>query len=126
MHELGIVFHVIEKVEKIAKENNVKKVTRVDLEIGEVSLVIPSYFQDVWKWAIKKTEYMKECECNLIVLEAISYCEDCKETFKTTTNAKVCPKCGKSNTYLVTGDEINLKDIEVVENDENTASEEEK
>ena len=126
MHELGIVFHVIDKVEKIAKENNVKKVTRVDLEIGEVSLVIPSYFQDVWKWAIKKTTYMQECECNLIILEAISFCKDCQETFKTTTNAKVCPKCGKSNTYLVTGNEINLKDIEVVENDEDIEQEESK
>ena len=37
MHELGIVLNVIDRVEEIAKENNVKKVTKLTLEIGEVS-----------------------------------------------------------------------------------------
>ena len=120
MHELGIVFHIIEKVEKIAEENNVKKVTKVNLEIGEVSTVIPNYFLDVWKWAIKKTKYMQECACNIVVIEAISYCENCKETFQTTKFAKICPHCLSNKTYLVTGDEVNIKDVEVEENDSTT------
>lgn len=115
MHELGIVFHIIDKVEKIAKENNVKAVTKVNIEIGEVSLVIPSYFEDVWKWAIKKSTYMKECELNIIIIEGISYCQDCDKTYQTTKFAKVCPHCGSQNTYLVTGNEVNIKDIEVEE-----------
>ena len=32
MHELGIVLNVIDRVEEIAKENNVKKVTKLTLE----------------------------------------------------------------------------------------------
>ena len=46
MHELGIVFHVIDTVNAIAAENQVGKVNSVTVEIGEVSLVIPSYFED--------------------------------------------------------------------------------
>ena len=61
MHELGIVVHVINQVEKLAKENNVNKVVEVTLEIGEVSGVVKEYFVDAFNWAIKKTEYMKEC-----------------------------------------------------------------
>ena len=122
MHELGIVFHIIEKVEKIAKENNVKAVSKVNLEIGEVSLVIPSYFKDVWKWAMPKTTYMKECECNIVIIEGISYCKDCEKTFSTTKNGKKCPHCGSENTYLVTGNEVNIKDIEVIENDDDEGS----
>ena len=113
MHELGIVFHIIDKVEKIAKENNVNKVTKINLEIGEVSLVIPSYFKDVWKWAIKKSTYMKECELNITIIEGISYCTNCEKTFETTKYAKICPHCGSDKTYLITGDEVNIKDIEV-------------
>ena len=117
MHELGIVFHIIEKVEKVAEENKVKAVSKVNLEIGEVSLVVPDYFLDVWKWAIKKTKYMQNCECNITILAALSYCESCKQTYKTTTFAKICPHCLSEKTYLITGDEVNIKDIEVVEND---------
>lgn len=36
MHELGVVFYVIDDVEKVAKENNVQRVHSVTLEVGEV------------------------------------------------------------------------------------------
>ena len=36
MHELGIVFHIIKKVEEVAAENSVSAVNSVTLEIGEV------------------------------------------------------------------------------------------
>ena len=36
MHELGVVFHIIKKVDKIASENKVEHVNSVTLEIGEV------------------------------------------------------------------------------------------
>ncbi len=54
MHELGIVLHVIDQVEELAKENNVSKVTRLTLEVGEVSSIVPSYFSDCFEWAKKK------------------------------------------------------------------------
>lgn len=115
MHELGIVFSVMDKVEKVAKENNIKEVSKVTLEIGEVSTIVPSYFLDLWKWAIKKSEIMKNCEANIIIIEGISYCTECKNTFKTTEFAKVCPYCKSDKTYLVTGSEVNIKDIEVID-----------
>lgn len=114
MHELGIVLNVIDRVEEIAKENNVKKVTKLTLEIGEVSSIVPSYFSDCFEWAKKKTDYMKDTELEMIILEGLSYCRDCKKTYKTTEYAKKCPLCGSDNTYLVTGDEMRIKDIEVI------------
>ena len=55
MHELGIAFHVISEVDKIAEQNNVKEVKSVTLEIGEVSSVVPKYLEDVWNWADRKS-----------------------------------------------------------------------
>lgn len=88
MHELGIVLNVIDRVEEIAKENKVKKVTKLTLEIGEVSSIVPSYFSDCFEWAKKKTDYMKDTELEMIILEGLSYCRDCKKTYKTTEYAK--------------------------------------
>ena len=48
MHELGIVFHIVKTVENIAAENQVSKVGKVVLQIGEVSTIIPSYLVDCW------------------------------------------------------------------------------
>ena len=114
MLERGIVLKVIDRVEEIAKENNVKKVTKLTLEIGEVSSIVPSYFSDCFEWAKKNTDYMKDTELVMIILEGLSYCRDCKKTYKTTEYAKKCPHCGSDDTYLVTGDEMRIKDIEVI------------
>ena len=115
MHELGIVMQVVAETEKAAKESGCEKVIKLRLEVGEVSSVVPELFRDCFEWAKKKTEFLRECELELIILEGISYCRDCKKTYKTTQYAKECPHCGSYNTYLVTGNEINIKDIEVVE-----------
>ena len=113
MHELGIVFNITKQVDKIAKENKVKSVTSLTLEVGEVSTIVPDYFKDCFEWAKKKTEYMKECKLNLVVISAISYCEDCKKTYGTVKHGKTCPYCKGGNTYLVSGSEVKIKQIEV-------------
>jgi hydrogenase nickel incorporation protein HypA/HybF len=40
MHELGIVFHIIDLLEEVGKENQLEKISCVTLELGEVSSVI--------------------------------------------------------------------------------------
>lgn len=114
MHELGIVMQVIDQVEQVAAENDVTKVQKLRMEVGEVSSVVPELFTDCFDWAKKKTKYMQEAQLEIIILKGISYCQDCKQTYETTAYAKQCPHCGSHRTYLVTGNEINIKDIEVI------------
>lgn len=111
MHELGVVFHVIKSVNKIAAENNVAKVTAVTIELGEVSTVIPEYLQDCWKWAVGKETVMKDAELVVERITAETFCEDCKQIYSTVEYGKVCPYCGSEHTYLVRGNEFILKNI---------------
>ena len=113
MHELGIVMNVVKQVEEVAGKNAVNKVTRINMEVGEVSSVVPELFRDCFEWAKKRSTYLKECELNLVVLEGISFCRACRKTYKTTEYAKECPYCKSNDTYLVTGNEINIRDIQV-------------
>lgn len=120
MHELSIVFEVIDQVEKIAEANKAKSVSKITLELGEVSSVIPEYFRDCYAWAIKKSKYMKECELNLIVVKAESYCKDCHKVYSTTAYGKECPVCHSTNTYLLSGNDFTLRDIAIKEEKEET------
>ena len=45
MHELGIVFNIINTVEELAKENNLTKIASITLQVGEFSSVVPHYLQ---------------------------------------------------------------------------------
>lgn len=113
MHELGIVFYILDAVKKTCKENDVKKVKKITLEVGEVSLIVPDYFKDCYNWAIKKEELLKDAQLEMITVEALSCCDDCKEVYSTTEYGKICPNCHSENTYLVTGRDVIIKDIEV-------------
>ncbi|MCR5067188.1 MAG: hydrogenase maturation nickel metallochaperone HypA [Erysipelotrichaceae bacterium] len=115
MHELGIVFHVIRQVDEVAEQNEVTQVRKVTLEIGEVSGVIPHYLEECWKWAcLNKSRFMKDCQLEIISLKATSFCEDCQKLYDTAANGKQCPHCGGTNTYLVSGNEVSIRNIEVV------------
>lgn len=113
MHELGIVFHIAKTVENIAVENQVSKVGKVVLQIGEVSTIIPSYLVDCWNWKCSKSELMEGCELVIETIPAITFCEDCKKTYGTVEHGKICPHCGGSCTYLIQGNEHEIKEIEV-------------
>ena len=113
MHELGIVFYVVEQIEKVANENQAKKVVGATLELGEVSGVVYDYFMDLWNWTIQKHELLKDCQLELITLKAITYCENCGKTYDTVLHGRICPHCKSDKTYLLTGNEINLKNIKI-------------
>ena len=80
MHELGIVFHIIDSIEEVGRQNKLRRVSTVTLELGEVS--------------------------------AVTLCEDCGSTYATVEHGKTCPFCQSPRTHLVSGNEINIKEIE--------------
>ena len=113
MHELGVTFHIMDHLEKVAKENQVTHIHSVTLELGEVSTVIESYLQNCWTWAAKKRPLFADAKLIVETLPAITYCEDCEKTYPTVEYGKICPHCGSERTYLLLGSEFNIKEIEV-------------
>ncbi len=114
MHELGIVMNVLEQVDAVAAENRAEKVLKVTMEVGEVSSIVPELFIDAFNWAKKKTAFLQEADLEMIIIEGRTYCQGCGETYKTTDHGKQCPHCGSFETYLLTGDQVVIKDITAV------------
>ncbi|MCR5522753.1 MAG: hydrogenase maturation nickel metallochaperone HypA [Clostridia bacterium] len=114
MHELGIVMNVVEQADRIAADNGAQKIVGITMEIGEVSTVVPELFLDAFNWAKKRTEYLQEAELEMIIIEGRTYCKECGETYRTTEFGKKCPHCGSPETYLLTGDQVIIKDISAV------------
>ena len=112
MHELGIVFHIIRSVEKVAVENGLEKVSAVVLELGEVSGVVPDYLADCWRWAAAKSELASGSELRIETLSAVTRCGGCGADYPTVAHGRTCPRCGSGDTWLLTGNEVNIKEIE--------------
>lgn len=112
MHELGIVFHIIKEIEEVGQENGLTAVSSVTLQIGEVSGVLHEYLQDCWKWACSKSELMQGAELIIEQIPAVTCCESCGEKYGTVEFGKICPHCKSDRTYLLTGNESMIKEIE--------------
>lgn len=112
MHELGVVFHVIRTVEEVAEENSLSEIAAVRLEIGEVSTVLEDYLQSCWSWAVKRTALLQQAELIVETVPAVTQCGDCGERYGTVAHGRICPRCGSENTYLLQGNEFQIKEIE--------------
>lgn len=115
MHELGIVTYVAKTVTKIADEKGVEKIGAVILEIGQVSGIVGDYLVDCWNYFRKRYPVLSEAELQYETLPAVTYCEACKETYATVPHGRICPHCGSERTFLLTGNECNIKELKVYE-----------
>lgn len=113
MHELGVVFYVIRDVKEVAGENHAESVETVTVEIGEVSGVVHELLTDCWNWAVKREPLMEHARLIIETIPAVTRCEDCGGRYETVKYAKICPYCGSERTYLVQGNEFNIKEISV-------------
>lgn len=113
MHELGIVFYIIRDVKKVAEENSVSHINSVVMDIGEVSTIVPEYLTDCWRWAADKEDMLRGCELKINIIPAVTHCDGCNREYPTVANGKVCPHCGSAETWLLRGNEVEIKEIEV-------------
>ena len=118
MHELGLVNYTVKEVSKIAEANNVKKIKSVTLEFGEVSGIVTSYLYDYWNWYSKKYPMFEGSTLYCEEIPAVTWCDDCKITYSTVTYGKTCPHCGSGNTWLLRGNEMRIKSVEVYDTGE--------
>lgn len=112
MHELGIIVQISKTLDQVAKENELEKIGSVTLEIGEVSGIISDYFADCWKFYCKKTPLLDGALLKVETIQAVTFCESCKKTYPTVQYGKICPYCHSEKTFLVEGNECNIKEIE--------------
>ena len=111
MHELGIVFHIIDDVTEVARANDASSVTSVTLELGEVSGVVPELLSDAWRWAADRAELLHGAELICEPIEAVTLCEDCGLRYRTVDHGRTCPGCGSEGTHLEVGREVMIKEI---------------
>lgn len=119
MHELGIVFEIQKRVLLVAEENDIppKDIASVVVEIGEASTIIPRYLKECWPAATDGTD-MEQATLETEVVTAEVECKKCGEVYEYLKNNRVCPNCGAWECVMITGQEFNIKEIVVFEDDE--------
>ena len=112
MHELGIVFSIINTVEKLAIENHLTKVHSITLQVGELSGVVPKYLKDCYPAAIYKSDLLHDTKLKIEFLKGRFICNECGEEFNFKSYKNTCPCCGSSNNTIIDGKDLIIKQIE--------------
>ena len=112
MHELGIVFHMRDLLEEVAEEQGLTRVSKVVVDLGEVSGVMTDLFVDAWEWASDKSDLLRGAELEVHQIDAVTVCDDCGKTYATIPQGRTCPHCGSLHTELLRGRELEIREIE--------------
>ena len=110
MHELGVVIEVIKTVEGIAKENNLTKIDKLVLQIGELSSMIPKYIEACYPVAVAGS-LLEETKLEIEILPGNAICQKCNKVFNLVENNSKCPKCGSNHWEILCGKEFIIKEI---------------
>ena len=111
MHEVSIIQNVIEIVTQKAIENNLTKINKVALRIGELSGVMPESLNFAFDSCIKGT-MLEESTLGIEKVSALGECKECNLEFPIEHFNKLCPNCNKFCTSVVRGYELYVNTIE--------------
>jgi len=110
LHELGVIIAVVEKIEKIAREQNLTKIETLVLQIGELSSIVPMYLEKCYPAATDGT-LLQDTELRIEVIPGNALCKDCSKVYNLMANNRKCPYCGSKEWELLSGREFNIKEI---------------
>jgi hydrogenase nickel incorporation protein HypA/HybF len=114
VHEVSIATAMISELTRIAGENNARKVTAVNLRIGRLSGIVTDSLK--FAFDIIKLDHPLLSSAEIMIEEIpLKYeCRECLSIFET-DNAfyPSCPDCRSYKLNLLSGEEMDIKDLEI-------------
>jgi len=113
MHEMSLCEGVLQIIESQAETQGFNKVTHVWLEIGDlagVEVEAMKFGFDV----VLKNSIAENAILHIINLKADAWCMQCSEQVEIKKRFDPCPKCGSFQLQVTGGDQMRVKELEVV------------
>ena len=112
MHELSITRSMLEIVLKQAEQAHAKKVTQINLIIGEMTGIVSDSVQFYLDILTKET-IAKNALVSFTIVSSKARCRNCNQTFELQEFDWTCPYCQGNIIDVTTGKELIVESIEV-------------
>ena len=113
MHEMSLCEGIREVVEAQARQHGAKAVRRVRLEIGRFAGVEKPALEFAFE-VVMCGSVAEGAALEMIDLPGRAMCYDCMKEVEIDTRLAPCPECGGGRLMPVSGDEMRIRDMEVV------------
>jgi hydrogenase nickel incorporation protein HypA/HybF len=112
MHEASIALSLMDVVFDTAKANGAKKVNKIFVKIGRLQAVECSALQFAFE-AMKEGTPAEDGELIITDVPITGRCRDCGHEAQFDQVILHCPKCGSYAVDILTGEELQITEIEV-------------
>ncbi len=112
MHELAVTESMLGIVLKHAQRSHTKKVTRINIVLGEISTVMEEPVR-FYFGIISKDTMAEGAELFFRHIPLICRCRKCGEEFRVKEFDLTCPECGNAESEIISGREFKVESIEV-------------
>lgn len=112
MHELSICYGLLSRVERVARQNEARTVSRIVLQIGPLSGVEPELLRRAWPMAATGT-IAGDAILDIEAAELRVRCTECGEESVVPSNKLLCGSCGDYRTRIVSGEDLILRTLEM-------------
>lgn len=118
MHELSVCQSLLDQVKRIARQHRSTVVTQITLHIGPLSGVEGPLLKQAFPLASAGTV---AANAQLVIkqLPIRVRCRGCGKEGAASMNRLICSHCGDYHTQLISGDEMLLANLELLEPDNN-------
>ena len=110
MHELGLCTEMVRTLEDLMKEEGIKKISKVCVDVGEITGVLPRCMEECWGPACEGSP-LEGAKLKINFLPAKAVCRRCGEAFHPEHGKGACPKCGSELYDLENGFEFEITEI---------------
>lgn len=113
MHELAISEGIVGILEAEAARQNYGRVKKVWLEIGPLSGIEIEALRFSFDVVTRGT-LAEDAALEIVATEARAWCLPCEKSVAIARRYDPCPHCGGHQLQLTSGDEMRIKELEVV------------
>ena len=111
MHEISIMQAAMDIVLKNASKHNLHKITKINLDVGEMAGIVPESLEFAFS-VLSKGTIAEGAELIINKIKATAKCNNCNIIFNVENYSKVCPVCRNFSSAVLTGYELLVTSIE--------------
>ena len=113
MHEMSLCEGVMQVIESQAAIDNYQQVNAVWLEIGLLSGVEIESLKFCFD-VVCRNSIAENATLEIVELPGQAWCMQCANNLTVTSRHSACPDCGSYQLQVTGGDEMRIKELEVV------------
>lgn len=114
MHELSLAQDIIETVKQNVTADELTKVREVIVEVGAFSGVVADSLKFSFEAITSGTE-LNDAVMKIVDIPFCLKCNDCGSETSTEIPMLLCSICGSSNTKILSGDELRVKELKLTD-----------